>query len=456
MAKRWFSYVNYAIGGCAGIFLIAALSLQFARFGEISVIDAASIKSQPPKNAFSLSKEAYEHIGEPLLGLKFSPLSTQLPDLKKYLVYYGKNGRPDADSNVPVLHFAFTGNKTPTSIKPGEKLYLSYDKKLSPPQYIFSPSNQETPLWIESAVSGNEALVKVFLKNENGDIIREPAANSQFNLTEKEYVRFGASVWEIGKWRVDGSLLARQKARWYGPDRFLEKHGGNEFSALMGKQRLDFGEKDDVYSVYVGVGDSLAWIDDRWHVVKPGSESLNYPLLVVKKVDERLVNFELWDVDGKAKMALNLLKSNETWGPQNIQQNFKFVGARTRSQFVFEINKERMLLSPHDWLVLTEEGWKKLVTPEEIDDYVNRKLTGTLFVFDGISKKDDRQVLLGTIFNSARTEMQNVELPVQQGISNAGAIENPQNPDPRPQGPNETATPYANIKIPKDRISEEK
>ncbi|MCP5507977.1 MAG: hypothetical protein H7A37_06730 [Chlamydiales bacterium] len=48
---------------------------------------------------------------------------------------------------------------------------------------------------------------------------------------------------ELGKWRVDGTLLARQRARWYGPDMFLKRHGGDEFKDVSGKRRIDFGEK---------------------------------------------------------------------------------------------------------------------------------------------------------------------------------------------------------------------
>jgi hypothetical protein len=145
----------------------------------------------------------------------------------------------------------------------------------------------------------------------------------------------------------------------------------------------------------------------------------------VKKIDERIMNLELWDVEGNGKIVLNLLKSTESWIPQNLQQNFKFVGARTRSQFVFEVDKERVLLSPHDWLVLTETGWKKLVTPEEIDDYVDRKIVGPLFVFDKIERKDDRQMILGTLFNASRTEMAPIELSIQQQGSSNSSVARP-------------------------------
>jgi hypothetical protein len=81
---------------------------------------------------------------------------------------------------------------------------------------------------------------------------------------------------------------------------------------------------------------------------------------------------------------------------------------------VFEINKERVLLSPHDWMLLTKEGWIKLTTPQEIDDYVDRKLTGPLFVFDAVESREGKQYLVGTIYNASRTDMQPIEIPLQQ------------------------------------------
>jgi hypothetical protein len=113
---------------------------------------------------------------------------------------------------------------------------------------------------------------------------------------------------------------------------------------------------------------------------------------------------------------LNLLKSSEPWAVQNaqtLQHMFKFLGARTRTQCVFEINRERVILRPSDWLLLTSKGWKKLATEEEIDNYVKRKLSGTLFVFEGITRKDERQIMIGTLYSPARHECQPIELALQ-------------------------------------------
>lgn len=433
MVKKWMAWVNAAAAIVIVALLLAAAALLWMRPSGFPMYEKTARKSGLPKGSFSRSQEDYNAIKSPVLSLQFAPLSVQLTDLRRHLIYYGKNGRADAKDEKLSLYFSFAANKTPIPVFPDEKIYLVYDK--SQKQYGFSQENAETPLWFEASLQGNQALVKVGMKGDNGEEIREPAANAEFTLPEKEYVRSGGTSWEMGKWRVDGTLLSRQKAKWYGVDRFLEKHGGEEYQDFKEKQRIDFGENDEIYSVYAGLNDCLIWKDNRWYAVKPGKDSVGYPLMCIKKVDDRIMNLELWDVEGKSKISLNLLKTSEAWLPQNLQQSFKFLGARTRSQFVFEVNKERMILKPHDWLVLTDTGWRKLSSPEEIDQFVERKIVGPLFVFDGIERKDERQVIMGTLFNAARTETAPIELPIQQGAGIAGHSAGEK--EQRPHDPND-------------------
>lgn len=417
MLKKWIYWINYGLGSFTGLLLLAAIFLSFTNTSDILITDPTLNKRNLPNSAFAMPKSACDAIGK-TFDLKFSPMTIQLPDLRNQINYNGKNGRPDALVEKTVLHFSFIGNQNPSSIMAGERLYLVYENKKASPgqsQYMFSPNNAETPLWLEATPQGtNEVTIQLRLKNDNGEIIREPSAHAQFNLTEKETVRPGTvKNWDIGKWRVDGSLLARQKARWLGPDVFLERHGGEEFKDQLGKHRIDFTEEEETYSVYVGVNDCLSWINDKWKAVQPGPESREHPLMIVKRIDDRIINFEIWDVGGKSKLTLNLLRSNEPWAHQNLKDSFKFMGARTRSQYIFEINNERMFLSPQDWLLQTKEGWIKLTTAEQIDDYVNRKLSGVMFVLEGAEQREEGQVLLGVIFNPARTEMQTIEISVQ-------------------------------------------
>ncbi|KIC75212.1 hypothetical protein DB42_AK00120 [Neochlamydia sp. EPS4] len=411
MEKKWLFGVNLAMTFTVIALLISALAYRWTRPLEIPVNTLTDIKRNLPRSCYSQTQEAYDAIRHSILQLKHFPITLQLPDLRKHLIYYGTNDRPDAKEALPLLHFAFNGNPSVSSISPAEKMYISYNRQANPSQYVFNPDNLPTPLWLQATANDQDASVKVNMIDDKGQIIQEPCSYAEFTLPKKEYVRTHVP-WEIGKWRVDGSLLARQKARWYGTDRFLEDHGGSEHSLNMGKQRLDFGEGEGVYSLFVGLGDTLIWKEDQWKLVKPGMDSLGYPLLVIKKIDDRLMQLELWDIEGRSKIALNLLKSSEPWMPQNALQNFKFLGSHTHSQFVFEISKKRILLKPKDWLILTSSGWKKLSKPQEVDDYVSRKLVGILFIFGGIERKNEQQLLVGTLYNSSRSEAKPLELPI--------------------------------------------
>lgn len=415
MIKNWLTWIYLGLTALALLLILLGFAITLSRPREIPITDIAPEKTTLPKGGFRMEQEAYDNLGPPLLGLKFSPMTLQLPDLRNYLVYYGRNERPDASEEQSMLHFSFVGSKDIASIPPEKPLYLVYDKDQPRVKYRFSPNNAATSLWFEAAPEAGEAAINMAMKNEVGEIIRKPEQHAQFKLKEKQFSRFGADRWELGKWKVDGTLLARQRARWYGQDLFLERHGGEEYKNLKEKQRIDFGQDEETYSVFIGAGNALAWKGNRWEEVKPGVETQKYPLLVVEKIDERLMKLALWDVDGTAKVSLNLIKSTETAPPQDIEKTFKFVGARTRSQLMFEINGERMMISPKDWLLLTEGKWVKLTTPEDIDAYVERKISGPLFVVDEISKEEGRQVLLGTLFNATRTEMKPIEIPLQQG-----------------------------------------
>lgn len=419
IANQWLSWLNCILIGLIGCLLISTAFIWLRQPNQLAPANVSAKQSKLPKGAFEQPPEAYKRIGEPLLVLQTTPPSLQIPDLRQQLIYYGKNGRPDAQPQTTFLHFSFNGSRHVVSVSPQEKLYLVYEKKNNAPsRYAFSPNNSESSLWIEAASVDNEAVVKAFIKNDKNEIITEPESHAQFHLQEKEFVRFAGASWELGTYRVDGTLLARQKARWYGPDRFLERHGGEEYKEAVGKQRIDFGENDDIYSVFVGAGDCLIWDQNRWKSALPGEQSLHHPLLVIRKIDERLMTFELWDVEGKGKIILNLLKSTEPWATHNahtLQHLFKFVGARTKTQYVFEISRERMHLRPSDWLLMTAKGWKKIETEEEIDNYVKRKTPGALFVFEGVTRKDDRQVILGTLYNPSRSDFQAIEIPTQQG-----------------------------------------
>lgn len=424
MSVRWLSWINCTLIFLAFVFLIAGL-VFFIGFQSEEIVCSCTKTHQNglPKNSFEFDQATYENLGESILSLHQSPPTMQLPDLKNILTFYGRNGRPDADQEKPLLHFSFACNgKDIASVLSGAPLYLAYNRNNNNScKYEFSPNNEKTHLWIVGKAEGNDVSIEVIMENEAGERISEPEAFSKFKLTEKEFLRYSGGGFDIAGQKVDSSIISRQKARWYGKDCFLEQHGGEEFKQVKGKQRIDFGEGDDLYSIFVSQDDIIIWDNNRWQVVKSGEKSLNQPLMVIKKIDERLLCCEIWDKEGKFKVLVNLLKSADLPANQcvqSLQMSFKFLGARTLRQSVFEINGERVILSPSDWLLSTPKGWKKLSTADEIDKYVQRKLTGALFVFTGMARKEDKQVMKGILYTASRTDCQPVEVVLQTKSGN--------------------------------------
>lgn len=402
------------------IFMIFIVKMNYER-KEIVLPDIKTHQRSLPKGSFTFPEEAYHFVGEyPPFNIPFTAPIMQLPNLQPILSYYGPNGRPDMGKDNPPLHFVLNENKSQASALSGEKIYLLYDRNLSTPQYVFSPNNSETPLWIIAQAMDNEAKIRLYMKtsmiNQSNAVLSDDETFTEFILPQKELIQHyqPAKAWSIGRWNVDPTLLSRQHAKWYGEDKFIELHGGEEYQDLIQKHRIDFGEGNEIYSIYISQGDIAIWKDDAWKAVSSKDETVGYPLLQIKKVDERLISMILWDIDGKNRMNMNLIKTNEPCLAQGFQQQFKFVAARTRTQYIFEVNKKRLLLQPRDWLVFHENEWKKLTTEEEIDDYLYRKIIGPLFVFHDIQKKEDGHYFVGTFFNSSRSNSQAVEFMLFQ------------------------------------------
>lgn len=420
-----------------GLIVIAAILLTFSIFAymrspeqpEVAPCNITKPLSEYalPGYFLPLKEQDYAAIGAPLFQSHWNPISLQLPDLRNVLSYYGINSRPDAKQGAIRLQFgvgpvggAASTPNTLASTAPQEPLYLVYERNQNAGRYLFSPNNQKTSLWVIAEPLENSAKINVFLQDESGNRVQEPAIRAQFSLQQKELPRTGTNNWSLGPFRVDGTLLARLKARWFGQDLFINDHGGPEYADRIGKERIEFGEGSDRYIVYLGQDSCLVWKDQRFVPTSTVKDSSMYPLLCVKKIEERLLRFELWDVEGKVRVPLTMLRSTDNWNPTQLQKDFAFLSARTLSQYIFSIRKERTTLRTHDWFLLTKEGWKRLATPAQIDAYVEEKEPGALFVFEGPKEKGEVRVLSGMLYNTTRSTKTEVEYPIDHGTKSGG------------------------------------
>lgn len=361
------------------------------------------------RNPFVQSEEAYQKAQETLLALDRPPPQLTMPDLIKILTYTGSNARPDANPENKAYYLQIKGDVEPHRLQLETPAYLAFDVDQEPPRYIWSLSNKPTRLWLEAKGAEEELLVEVHLRGLDKEQI------GHLSLKEQPRPQGKADQWMLGALRVDGTLLARQKARWFGKDQFFLDHGGEEYAHLLERQRIDFQDGETPYSCWLSAEECLAWDGKRWQQADLGNgSSRDKPLLCVKSLGDKVMSLTLWDVGGSRKASLNLIKSNEIWQSQVVEKEFRFVGARTRTQSVMEIRGKRTTLRLYDWLLFTDGEWRKLSTEKEIDDYVSRRVVGPLFVFEGLEKIDGVHWLQATLYNSSRTAKETLLFSAQQ------------------------------------------
>ena len=357
----------------------------------------------------------YPSLGENILVLHNTGTPLELPDLRNDIFLYAHNQRPDKSPSREQIYIGLRDSCEYRCLSLGEPSYLKFHVEGDNSHLAFSPNNTPTLLWIEPSLKNEQVFIQLKMQSPSGQILQEPKALSYFPPKQCDFFQTQGETWEIDNIRVDPALLIRQKARWYGKDLFLKEHGGEEFSSFQNKERLDFENQDNRYLCFVEEGDYLVWNNGRWYIPKLGEDTENLPLLHVQKIEERLLRCELWESGGKARILLNLAKSIDIWPPNYIQHEFKFLGSRARQQLIVEMGKKRLILNPYDWLLRVNDDWIPLCNEEDIDQYVNGQLKGELFIFDSLVKKEGQQKLIGHLFNISRTEMQIIEIPLQQG-----------------------------------------
>jgi hypothetical protein len=402
----WLGLLNKLLLALGCVLALVAGGLFFSAPSTKIPIGQAAHQQHLPQNPFAQPKEAYDQMMARAFQLDHTPPQVQLPDLRPELLFHGINQRPDARTDLPLIHVGIKGSDEVQTVAAGTRCYLRFDAAAKPSCYRFAPDNQKTNLWFtpRTPPEGPVEFV-VGMETAEGAAVTEPMEHALFSLNLTPY-KAPHGKWEIGKHRVDTSLLARQRARWYGQDLFLALHGGAEFETAADRERIDFGEAPSIYSCYIKVGESLVWEAGQWHTVGPDDETIGKALLFLRKKDDRLMLFDLWDADGKAKCTLSLMRSKGGWRPSGLRDSLRFVGAKTWSQFVLESGANRIEVAPGDWLLFDQTGLRKLDNLCEIDSYVAGQLAGELMVIDGLERQGGKQVLTAHLFNRTRTEIQ--------------------------------------------------
>ena len=353
---RLFLYLNYCmITVCILIVALFGL-LVFTKNNTEIVIPVLSKEYKRIDKKWVTSKTSLSQTSSGPLALKAKSYSLTLPNLRDEILFYGKNMRPDLKNDRTLFFVGLEGQEKLVTIEENSPLYLRYQpaktllehgtKGTEAPlwgvsdlesrgSYCFSQDNRPTPLWIElkRVKNSDQAQVALSLVDENHKRVQGSEELSCFRLKAKN-LKQASTSWELGNHRVDTTLLVRQKARFVGEDLFLQMHGGADYAAIEGLYRLDFLTSEKPYSCFVKEGDILIWDNDQWHVADKCSETENKPLLVVKKINERIMSFDLWNEIGNQSISLNLMRLKDHYGLPNITSEFQFIQAKTWARTV--------------------------------------------------------------------------------------------------------------------------
>jgi hypothetical protein len=355
---------------------VFALSL-FMFFAEEEERVSESIKSPQRK------KEAYEQIGWGPLALNELRSQGPLPFLTKELIILGKNNRPERQAREGFFLLGLKSSQEEIIVAERQPIFLM---KGEDNKWHFSLS--KTPLCLFSTMAeGNKVVVHVISSLDEG---RE----GDFQL--KCFDKTGDLI------ENTPYVKALKSAKFWGHDLLIQNYGGSDYRDLLKKNKIEVEGK--VY--FVGEDDLLMWKDGRWHLVSLKNIE---PLTPIAKVISSIpteICLQIWDESGFHTLITKKAVERVPKIGHKLEELFSSIRMRTPSEITCLMGKRRVILKEGDWWLKMDVGWKKLKTMNDIEDYLDHRLRGELFIFESIVADKGKVILKGTSFDVMRTDMQ--------------------------------------------------
>jgi hypothetical protein len=276
----------------------------------------------------------------------------------------------------------------------GERVYLRFDLKSARWQI----STTQTPLFLIFRPKDNGVEAEVKIQEPGKSSIEYPTEFHKFTVTTATSPST-SQAWDLGRWNVDATLLERQGATWCGKDLFVQEMGGEDMEYEKNRERILFSPTSDPYVLWAAEGDCFCFENDQWHPVTAGPDSVGKPLLMVTKTESRTLHFSLWNAEGTQYQALTLQKKDVPSG--TAVPDIKVIGAKSRKQWLAEIQGQKITFRPDDWMVFTGKEVITISTPELLDDYIAGRLSGQLLALQGIAKEHGEPRLIGCFYDSS-------------------------------------------------------
>lgn len=330
-----------------------------------------------------------ENIGLGPFGLNQRRTLGPIPELAKNLIVLGYNHRPDVKEEERVLLLCLADSLEKRLVTNGEKVFLFEDKEkkfhfsFAPNTLYFVPLIKDRDVvHIEVQDKGRFALLPAF-KGEGGE-------KAEFIESLKR-----------------GTVL--------GKDLLLQNYGGKEYQFLTKKHKIDLGSQ----VLFVEEGDFLCLREGQWAILEKEESAQFLPLAKIKTITSQGMGLDVWDETGFSVSSVNMgLQQSPKMG-YKVEELFSKVKIKSSSELSCLMGKRRVILRQGDWWLKTEMGWRKLNNLHDIEEYLNHRMRGDLFIFDTVEVVKEKAILKGKFFDQTRTQMS--PLLVQTALDKKGS-----------------------------------
>jgi hypothetical protein len=136
------------------------------------------------------------------------------------------------------------------------------------------------------------------------------------------------------------------------------------------------------------------------------------PLLVVRKIEEKKIVFDLWDEEGKRRINQEVTKTQEP--AMTVQSlDMKLMGARSKTSWLVSIRGKRTLVHADDWIIFDQNKFEIVETEEEIDEYIQGVLKVEMVVLEGMERDQQGAYLKAHVFSPSHAQSQSVRITMQ-------------------------------------------
>jgi hypothetical protein len=366
-----------------------------------TVSDFASCKGG---SLLSQRKTPFMHdaIGTGPLALRPSHAHGWVARLADELSLIAYNSRPGVSSKEAKILLGFKHSKEQVSISNATPFYL----KESLEGKGLCVCQEPAVFWVKPILlDSGSVLLEVVRRVVTGEG-QEVEEKGQFIAN----LQGGASRYNPGQQEY---ALEFRGGSAFPYDVLMQKYGGQEFAPLGNQVILELPSRRGSYALFVTAGNYLQYVDGEWQITALEELQADLPVALVRLASERGIEVDLWEKSGFYPFPVKIEGKKGGAVPFPPESMPSGIRLRTGTQVSCAFGKRRLILKQGDWVIKGASGWRHLRNAEDIQLYLQRRLKGDLFIFDGIEKEAQGKLTMkGHLFDETHTYVQPVSLPI--------------------------------------------